>query len=202
MKKASPAVVDEAPTAEEIAAKEADEQKKFKSRFEIQVVDECGEAATFQGQVEAAFKKHVFTPCKKPTEFAGWLAGLPKEERVNLASTLARYDITRRAWLIVADGVRARTIIPARKVSGRRMTYGITLEQKKKRHTWMRDRLIVGEKYKYMVESSVGWRSAALSCGMGLGAAGTSHEHIHVSMHVGVYVYMHADISVHTPWED
>ena len=113
---------------------------------DIQVVDECGEAATFQAQVEAAFKKYVVTPCKKASEFAGWLAGLPKEERVNLASTLARYDITRRAWLIAPDGVRARAIIPARKVSGRRMTSGITPEQEKKRHTWMRDRLIVGEK--------------------------------------------------------
>lgn len=144
---ASAAVVGEAPTTEEIAAKEADEQKKFEARFEIQIVDECGEAATFQAQVEAAFKKYVVTPCKKASEFAGWLAGLPKEERVNLASTLARYDITRRAWLIAADGASTRAIIPGRKVSGRRMTSGITPEQEKKKHTLVRDRLVVGEKY-------------------------------------------------------
>ena len=147
MKKASAAAVHEAPTPEEIAAKEADERKKFEARFEIQVVDEYGEAATFQAQVEAAFKKYVVRPCQKASEFAGWFAGLPKEERVNLASTLARYDMTRRAWLIAAGGVRTRTIVPARKVPGRRMTSGITPEQERKRHTWMLDRLIVGEKY-------------------------------------------------------
>ena len=56
----------------------------------------------FGAEVEAIFAKYGVQPASSVSQFAGWIGALPLDVRSSLASSMIRFEITRRAWIVRA----------------------------------------------------------------------------------------------------
>ena len=117
------------------------------NRFTIVPEAVDGSNASFAAVVEATFEKYGVKPCSKRCGFADWIGALPLEDRSVLASSLARFEITRQAWLIRA-AVPKRLQRPFKAVSRHGTPIGEV-----RRNSAVRDRITIGEKYSTWLQS-------------------------------------------------
>jgi len=107
---------------------------------------------SFRAKVEAAFVKHAVQPFVRVAKglssgkaFCEWMAELPLMDRMAIGSSKARLQATKTMWSSRA-GVKkvAPRAIPEKRAGARRV---IPSEQKKKKHSQLRERLVVAEAY-------------------------------------------------------